>query len=133
MQIYLDRMVWKVDLREVQERRAAPPGGLVLAEAGLLLQALGESGRIIALDERGDDCSSADFAELLRRWRDDGETACGFALGGADGLHPDVRKRADRIIRFGRQTWPHMLARVMLAEQLYRAQQILAGHPYHRE
>ena len=130
---YQKRMLWPLDIREVQERRQAPPGGLMAAEAALLLQALPESGPVVALDERGDDLSSNAFAGLLSEWRDGGEPACGFAIGGADGLHESVRARATRVIRFGRQTWPHMLVRAMLVEQIYRAQQILAGHPYHRE
>jgi 23S rRNA (pseudouridine1915-N3)-methyltransferase len=130
---YKTRMSWPLELKEVQEKRASPPAGLKAAEASLLLQALPESGPVIALDERGDDLSSNAFAELLSLWRDNGESTCGFAIGGADGLDESVRKRATKVVRFGRQTWPHMLARVMLVEQLYRAQQILAGHPYHRE
>ncbi len=130
---YRGRIVWPFDLREVQGRRGTPPGGLKAAEAVLLLQALPESGPIVALDERGDDVSSHAFAEMLSSWRDSGQPACGFAIGGADGLDEIVRRRAARVIRFGRQTWPHMLARVMLVEQIYRAQQIISGHPYHRE
>ena len=133
IQTYAARMLWALEWREVQERRASPPGGLKAAEASLLLQALPESGPMIALDERGDDLSSHAFAEQLSIWRDAGEATCGFAIGGADGLDARVRERATRVVRFGRQTWPHMLVRVMLAEQIYRAQQILAGHPYHRD
>lgn len=130
---YRKRIVWPLEIREVQEKRQSPPGGLMAAEAALLLQALPESGPVVALDERGDDLSSNAFAQLLSTWRDGGEPACGFVIGGADGLHGSVRARATRTVRFGRQTWPHMLARAMLVEQIYRAQQILAGHPYHRE
>jgi 23S rRNA (pseudouridine1915-N3)-methyltransferase len=117
----------------VQTRGAVPPHKLKAAEAGLLLQALPESGPVIAMDERGDDISSQAFASLLADWRDRGEPTCGFAIGGADGLDETIRDRATRTLRFGRATWPHMLARVMVVEQLYRAQQILAGHPYHRD
>ena len=133
IETYEKRITWPFEIRELQERRQSTPGGLIAAEASLLLQALPESGPIIALDERGDDLSSNAFADQLSMWRDNGETACGFAIGGADGLHQSVRSRASRVVRFGRQTWPHMLARAMLVEQIYRAQQILAGHPYHRQ
>ncbi len=133
VQEYEGRMRWPVEWREVQERRRANSNEQKAGEAALLLQALPESGPLIALDERGDDFSSNAFAELLSTWRDDGIPTCGFAIGGADGLDESVRGRAARVIRFGRQTWPHQLVRVLLAEQLYRAQQIIAGHPYHRE
>jgi 23S rRNA (pseudouridine1915-N3)-methyltransferase len=134
LDLYLKRMTTlSVELREVQTRGAVPPHKLKAAEAGLLLQALPESGPVIAMDERGDDISSQAFASLLADWRDRGEPTCGFAIGGADGLDETIRDRATRTLRFGRATWPHMLARVMVVEQLYRAQQILAGHPYHRD
>lgn len=131
---YLKRMnSLPVTVREVQARGSLPSAQLKAAEGALLLQSLPESGPVVAMDERGDDISSQDFAHLLADWRDRGEPVCGFAIGGADGLDQSVRDRATRTLRFGRSTWPHMLARVMLAEQLYRAQQILAGHPYHRD
>jgi 23S rRNA (pseudouridine1915-N3)-methyltransferase len=134
LDLYLKRMTsLQVELREVQMRGAVPPHKIKAAEAGLLLQALPESGPVIAMDERGDDLSSQDFTSLLAEWRDRGEPACGFAIGGADGLDDSIRARANRTLRFGRATWPHMWARVMLVEQLYRSQQILAGHPYHRD
>ncbi len=131
---YVGRMsVLPVEVREVVTRGAVPAHKLKAAEAGLLLQALPESGPIIAMDERGDDLSSHALASLLGMWRDEGHQTCGFAIGGADGLDGSVRQRAAKTLRFGRATWPHMMVRVMLAEQLYRAQQILAGHPYHRD
>lgn len=88
---------------------------------------------IIALDERGKDFSSKDLAQKLGNWRDEGAREVVFLIGAADGLSEDIRARADLCIAFGRQTWPHMLMRVMLAEQLYRAASLLSGHPYHRE
>lgn len=131
---YLRRMTaLPVELREVQARGNLPAAKLKAAEASLLLQALPESAPFIAMDERGDDLSSQGFATLIADWRDRGHQACGFVIGGADGLDDSVRQKATRTLRFGRATWPHMLARVMLAEQLYRAQQIIAGHPYHRD
>ncbi len=88
--------------------------------------------RTILLDERGDLLSSERFAHILGRWRDDGVREARFVIGAADG-HPEVdRAQADLLIAFGAMTWPHLLARAMLAEQLWRATSILAGHPYHR-
>jgi len=131
---YLGRMTsLPVELREVAARGNVPAHRLKVSEAGLLLQALPESGPIVAMDERGDDLSSQAFTALLAGWRDEGHSACGFAIGGADGLDGSVRQCAAKTLSFGRATWPHMLVRVMLAEQIYRSQQILAGHPYHRD
>ena len=89
--------------------------------------------RLVALDERGAVWSSRDFADRLAAWRDGGTAALAFAIGGADGLARAVTERADAVLSLGAMTWPHLLARGMLLEQLYRAQQILAGHPYHRD
>ena len=89
--------------------------------------------RTILLDETGEQLTSAQLAALLERWRDDGVREARFCLGAADGFTPDERAEADRSIAFGRATWPHLMARAMLAEQLYRATSIIAGHPYHRE
>ena len=85
------------------------------------------------LDEKGDHLSSMDLARLLERWRDEGVAEVRFCLGAADGFDDADRAAADRLIAFGRATWPHLMARAMLAEQLYRATSILANHPYHRE
>ena len=89
--------------------------------------------RRVLLDEKGKDLSSSAFADVLGRWRDDGVREARFYIGGADGFDDADRAEADLLISFGRLTWPHMLARAMLSEQLYRATTILAGHPYHRE
>ena len=102
-------------------------------EAELLLGALPErESRIVALDERGKMLSSIEFAGLIGDWRDRGTSEIAFLIGGADGLEPAVTARADLVLSLGRMTWPHLLVRGLLAEQLYRAQQILANHPYHR-
>ena len=120
-------------LKEVEERRPLPPEELKRREAELLLGALPKGARLIALDECGKTLTSGDFAALLGRWRDDGTQDLAFAIGGADGLDASVREAAARTISLGAMTWPHMLTRALLAEQLYRAQSILSGHPYHRE
>ena len=91
-----------------------------------------ESGRTVVMDETGQDLSSQELAVRLGRWRDEGARACRFLIGAADGHDAATRSGADLCLAFGRATWPHMLARAMLAEQLYRATTILAGHPYHR-
>ncbi|WP_374407168.1 23S rRNA (pseudouridine(1915)-N(3))-methyltransferase RlmH [Pelagerythrobacter sp.] len=88
--------------------------------------------RTVLLDERGKQLSSEEFAELLGRWRDEGVREARFVLGAADGHAPAERAEADLLLAFGPATWPHLLARAMLMEQLYRATAILAGHPYHR-
>lgn len=108
-------------------------GGGMSAEAALLERMIPGGAAIVCLDERGKLMKSPDFANQLARWRDDGIRDAAFLIGGADGLDPSLRARADLSISFGKMVWPHMLARVMLAEQLYRATTILAGSPYHRE
>ncbi len=115
-------------LHEVEDRK----GGGMAGEATLLDRALPRGALLCALDERGKQMSSPDFAALLAKWRDAGRGDAAFVIGGADGLDPALRGRADACLSFGRMVWPHMLARVMLAEQLYRAASILAGSPYHR-
>jgi 23S rRNA (pseudouridine1915-N3)-methyltransferase len=87
---------------------------------------------VIALDEKGKTLSSEEFARELARWRDAGEPRALFVIGGPDGLTGEVKRRARSTLAFGAQTWPHLLVRTMLAEQLYRAVTILGGHPYHR-
>jgi 23S rRNA (pseudouridine1915-N3)-methyltransferase len=89
--------------------------------------------RIVMLDETGDTPGSIAFADKLGKWRDDGVREIRFLIGAADGFSAEERKAADWLVSFGRLTWPHMLARAMLAEQLWRASSILANHPYHRE
>jgi len=111
---------------EVDDRK----GGGMAAEAILLRRALPDT--FCALDERGTLMSSPDFADQLARLRDDGVSDLGFVIGGADGIEPALRDEARLSLSFGKMVWPHMLARVMLAEQLYRAASILSGAPYHR-
>ncbi len=102
------------------------------AEAVLLDRAIPTGALIVAMDERGKVMTSPDFADHLARWRDGGQQDVAFVIGGADGIDPSLRARADFAISFGAMVWPHMLVRVMLAEQLYRAATILGGGPYHR-
>lgn len=122
-----------IALKEVEERRPLGGAELKRREAELLLGAVPEGARLIALDERGEALSSADFARILGRWRDEGVQNLAFAVGGAEGLDDAVRRAAALVLSLGPMTWPHMMVRALLAEQLYRAQCILAGHPYHRD
>ena len=109
-----------------------PPAALPDAEAELILKALPAGARLVALDSRGTLWNSRQFADRLAGWRDGGTPALAFAIGGAEGLGQPVIGRSDAVLSLGPLTWPHLLVRGMLLEQLYRAQQILAGHPYHR-
>ncbi len=117
---------------ELIEVEAKPPGDM-RREAGVLLGATPETSRKILLDERGAEWASRQMAEKLARWRDDGLAATTFWIGGADGTAQTLKDQADEKLAFGRQTWPHKLVRVMLAEQVYRAITILANTPYHRD
>ena len=96
------------------------------------IQACSTAALVVALDERGKSVSSDALAKQLATWRDAGEAQTLFVIGGADGLQPAIKKAARLTLAFGTQTWPHLLVRTMLAEQLYRAMTILSGHPYHR-
>ena len=116
---YVRRIAWPVRLTELPDR-----GGRVPAADGAFE---------ILLDEKGDMVSSMELARLLETLRDSGRREVRFHIGGADGFDAADREAADRLIAFGRATWPHLLARAMLAEQLFRATSILANHPYHRE
>ena len=117
---YAKRIVWPLKLSELPER-----GGAVVPAP--------TPSRTIVLDERGRDLTSAEFAALLSRWRNDGVREARFWIGAADGHDEVLRGSADLLLRFGAATWPHLLARAMLLEQLWRATSIIAGHPYHRE
>ena len=129
---YLRRIAWPVTVREVEERRPLPVEARRRREGELLLAQLDPGACMVALDERGEAPTSVAFADMLGRWRDGGAPQIAFLIGGADGLDEVVRARADHLLALGPMTWPHQLARVLLLEQIYRAQQILAGHPYHR-
>ncbi len=115
-------------LIEVEDKK----GGGMAAEAMLLRRAIPDGALVCTLDERGKLMSSPDFAAQIGTWRDQGRQDLTFVIGGADGIDPDLRAQADASLSFGKMVWPHMLVRVMLAEQLYRAGSILAGGPYHR-
>lgn len=130
---YLKRLNPSPQLREVDERRNLSGAGLKRREAALLLDACPEKAILIALDEHGTHLGSRELAVKLRDFADDGVADLAFLIGGADGLDKSVIEKADLTLSLGKMTWPHQLARAMLLEQIYRAQQIIAGHPYHRD
>ncbi len=115
-------------ITEVDDRK----GGGMAAESALLQRAIPKGATVCALDERGKVMTSPEFAQMLAGWRDQGAGSAVFVIGGADGLEKGLREQARARLSLGKMVWPHMLARVMLAEQLYRAATILAGGPYHR-
>jgi 23S rRNA (pseudouridine1915-N3)-methyltransferase len=117
-----------VSEHEVEDRK----GGGMSAEAALLAKTVPDGAAVCVLDERGKLLSSPELAQTLTRWRDGGRQDAAFVIGGADGVDPGLPARADLVLSLGRMVWPHMLVRVMLVEQLYRAATILAGSPYHR-
>ena len=129
---YAGRLSWPLELREIEEKRPLSAPELKVREAELLLAAAPKGARLVALDGRGKQLDSVQFARLLEDWQDRGEQDVCFLIGGAEGLDDTVVDKAQLALSLGAMTWPHMLVRVMLAEQLFRAQSILAGHPYHR-
>lgn len=129
---YLKRIRWPLEIREIDARPSSPEQAQA-EEEQKILKYLKQDAIKIALDERGETLSSAQFAKTMGAYRDGGAGTIQFIIGGADGLTPQIRSLSQKQISFGKQTWPHLLARIMLLEQIYRAQQILSGHPYHRE
>ena len=121
-----------LEIHEIPESRAGDAARRIAEEAAAILAVIPEKSVLVALDERGDNIDSSVFARHLGRWRDQSIANTIFAIGGADGLSPDLRRKAKLSIAFGSATWPHQMVRVMLLEQIYRAATILAGHPYHR-
>jgi 23S rRNA (pseudouridine1915-N3)-methyltransferase len=119
-----------IEVVEIPEARARTAPERVAAEAASLLSRA-EGTKLVAFDERARSLSSPDFAERLRAWRDGG-SSISLVVGGPDGLDETVRRRADLLVSFGQLTLPHQVVRVLVAEQVYRALTILAGHPYHR-
>jgi 23S rRNA (pseudouridine1915-N3)-methyltransferase len=117
---YLKRVSWPTKVTELPERGGRPPP-------------LPADGIAILLDEKGEQLGSAGLAARLEQWRDTGRREARFLIGGADGFDDEARASASLVLAFGKATWPHLLARAMLAEQLWRATSLLANHPYHRE
>jgi 23S rRNA (pseudouridine1915-N3)-methyltransferase len=117
---YLKRVNWPIRVSELPDTGGRVPD-------------IAPATRTVVLDETGRDLPSRELATILGRWRDDGVRETRFLLGAADGHETETRDNADLLLAFGRATWPHLMARAMLAEQLWRATSILSGHPYHRE
>ena len=132
-QLYAGRISWPLRILEVAAKRKLPPPELRQHEAALLLESCPKDAVVVALDERGKALASMEFAKRLGQWRDGGVRDLAFLIGGAEGLSDSVKKRANLVLSLGPATWPHFLARGMLLEQIYRAETLLAGHPYHRE
>lgn len=123
----------EIEIIEIRESRAQDAERRKLEEAIAIANVIPEKTMTIVLDERGASLSSAAFAEQVGLWRDSGQTAVAFVIGGADGVADSLREKAKLALSFGVATWPHQMVRIMLLEQLYRAVTILSGHPYHRE
>ncbi len=117
---YVKRIIWPFQITELPDVGGKPPTFV-------------PQSKVIALDEGGEQMGSLDLAKLMEAWRDSGVRELRFLIGAADGLTPEERVSADKMLSFGRATWPHLMVRAMLCEQLYRATSIIAGHPYHRE
>lgn len=132
---YQSRLSWKLELHEIDIKPKGDTEKDRTLEGQKLLAAVERfrPHHLLALDERGKNISSRDFASMLGRWQDGGENRLAIVMGGHHGLDEAVRRKASLLLSFGQMTWPHLLVRPMLAEQLYRAQTILSGHPYHRE
>lgn len=132
-QAYVKRARWPIELKELELKGKF--GGPVRKEkeSELLATTIPEGAVTIALDEKGKPLASDDLARRIGAWQTEGRSSFVFLIGGADGLTGALRQRSDLVLSFGAATWPHLLVRTMLAEQLYRAETILAGHPYHRQ
>lgn len=129
---YLKRIPWSLTLHEVEAKASLPVPQRRETEAHLLLDKCRDAHKIIALDERGKNLSSETLAGQIGDWQGQGCSHLAFIIGGQDGLDAAVRQKADLVLCFGALTWPHMLVRAMLSEQIYRVHTILSGHPYHR-
>lgn len=129
---YRRRLTWPLTLREVEERRPLAPDQRISREGDLLAAQIPEGAVTVVLDQRGKSLDSEGLAAALGGWRDGGRGWVVFLIGGADGHDERMRGRADLLLSLGPMTWPHMLVRALLAEQIYRSECILSNHPYHR-
>lgn len=129
---YAGRIAAPLRVVEIEAKRTVTAEERIRREAVLLAAAIPARARLVALDPKGEMLTSAELALRIGRFRDSGAAALAFLIGGADGLERALLAQADLVLAFGRATWPHFLVRAMLAEQIYRAETIRAGHPYHR-
>ncbi len=132
IQEYIKRITSPITIKEVDIKDTLPTIVRQNQESQELLKVIPEAAILIALDEHGKNISSADLASLIEDYQQRGTQTLAFVIGGADGHHPSLLSKAHHTISFGAATWPHMLVRAMLVEQLYRAQQIQKKHPYHK-
>ncbi|MEQ8665642.1 MAG: 23S rRNA (pseudouridine(1915)-N(3))-methyltransferase RlmH [Rhodospirillales bacterium] len=133
LDLYRKRLSWQLDILEIDDRKSAGSTPERIAREGAQLQAdLPPGAVVVALDERGRELDSREFSRTLTAWRDNARLPIVFMIGGADGLERELVNKADLTLCFGRMTWPHMMVRAMLVEQIFRAQSIQQGHPYHR-
>jgi 23S rRNA (pseudouridine1915-N3)-methyltransferase len=130
---YMKRLTWPCELIELEDRRGGSDAERNARENVLLRERAAGLDAVIALDETGKTLSSREFARRIETFANDGRRKVGLLIGGADGLDAETRAMADLTISLGRMTWPHLLVRALLAEQLYRSSAILSGHPYHRD
>lgn len=129
---YADRLPWALDVKELPPHKDQSADVRKMREAESMLAVLPDGSTVVALDERGVVESSEKFAARVGQWRDSGTRTLAFLIGGADGHGDAVLKKANHRLSLGAMTWPHMLVRGLLAEQLYRAHSIITNHPYHR-
>ncbi len=127
---YLKR-IKNVELKQFEVKNDSPEKKID-KEALRLINATPKNGKLILLDEKGENLSSNDLAKIISKWRDNNITNINFAIGGAFGNGEKIKKTADRIIAFGQLTWPHQMVKMMIAEQIYRIETIIQGHPYHK-
>lgn len=132
---YIRRLKWKVELKELELRNAKNLTSQKMkeGEGELILKALKPSSKAIICDENGKQFKSRDFAQLIANYGINGDSDLSFIIGGSDGLSEEILKKPSQKISFGLMTLPHLMVRSVLAEQLYRAQMIIGGHPYHRD
>lgn len=129
---YKKRLKWSLALKELNVKKKVQGDLLKKAEAELFKKNLDKNSKIIALDERGKNVTSPEFADLIKKYQQEGISSIDFLIGGAEGLDPEMRKEADYVLSLGKMVFPHLMVRVILTEQLYRAYTILNNHPYHK-
>ena len=130
---YSRRIKWPIEFREVEEKKKLKGLELKKRQGNLLLKQCPPGSKILVLDQCGKNFPSTELANIFRNWQSNRVKQVCILIGGADGVDQEVKKQADLLLSFGELTWPHLLARVMLTEQIYRSRQIINGHPYHRE
>ncbi len=129
---YQKRLSWKIELKELELKGNIQGEALKIKEGELLLSKVPGAAKIIALDEKGKMFSSPEFASVIKNYANQGNSELAFIIGGADGLSNELKQKADLILSFSKMTFPHLMIRSFLIEQIYRASTILSGHPYHR-